>query len=104
MQNRSGTIGEEVADQVGIFLSVVTGFIVAQAWNTAILTRVSRHKSKDNAEWYVWMYATVTTLVALSLMVIWGYFVASRLYRPSVELKQLRTQAQAQAQAHLPNK
>jgi hypothetical protein len=42
--------------------------------------------------------------VALSLMVIWGYFVASRLYRPSVELKQLRTQAQAQAQAHLPNK
>lgn len=84
MKNRSNTFGEEVADQVGIFLSIVTGFIVAQGWNQAIKDTSERNKTDDNAHWYPWVYALIATMVALAIMVIWGYFVASRLYKPSL--------------------
>lgn len=90
MQNREGSFGEEVADQVGIFLSVVTGFIVANGWNNALLNHCSKQKNEKNENWYMWVYALVATIIALIIMIIWGYFVAKRLYRPSLELDQLR--------------
>ena len=91
MQNRSSNFGEEVADQVGIFLSVVTGFIVAQGWNAAIMDYCGKHKTEENGGWYPWTYAVAATIIALIIMVIWGYFVASKLYRPSKQLAKLRT-------------
>ena len=93
MQNRSSTFGEEIADQVGIFLSVVTGFIVAQGWNSAISDYCTKQKTEENENWYPWVYAVIATLIALSIMIMWGYFVASRLYRPTTELAQLRKDA-----------
>ncbi len=90
MINRSNTFGEEVADQVGIFLSVVTGFIVAQGWNQAIKETSAKYRSDDNDNWYPWVYAFVATVVALLIMTIWGYFVASRIYKHSVEMKKMR--------------
>ena len=93
MINRSNTFGEEVADQVGIFLSVVTGFIVAQGWNQAIKDTAARHKSEDNEHWYPWVYALVATVIALLIMTIWGYFVASRIYKHSVEMSHMRNKS-----------
>ena len=89
MQNRSNTFGEEIADQVGIFLSVVTGFIVAQGWNTAIRESCVKHKNDENFECYNWVYALVATVAALIVMITWGYFVASRLYKQSAQSAQV---------------
>ncbi len=91
MINRSNTFGEEVADQVGIFLSIVTGFIVAQGWNQAIKDTSERNKTDNNSQWYPWVYALVATIVALAIMAMWGYFVASRLYKPSLERAKQRS-------------
>lgn len=93
MQNRSNTFGEEVADQVGIFLSVVTGFIVAQSWNTAIRESCKKHKTDENKESYNWIFAMSATLASLFIMICWGYFVASRLYKPSESLNHARKSA-----------
>jgi len=91
MINRSNTFGEEVADQVGVFLSIVTGFIVAQAWNTAFKDMSERHhKSEFNEDWFWWVYALIATIVALCIMTLWGYYIASRFHHPdsiSVELR-----------------
>lgn len=90
MKNRSNTFGEEVADQVGIFLSVVTGFIVAQGWNQAIKDTAARNKTETNEHWYPWVYALIATVVALMIMTVWGYFVASRIYKPSLQRAKAR--------------
>ena len=130
MQNRSGSFGEEVADQIGIFLSVVTGFIVAQGWNTAFMTQClpprvppinvvccskerkaaaanpiddddDEEPAKDTS-WYPWVYAVAATAIALTIMTVWGYFVASRLYRPSARLQQARLEARGQTSNGIP--
>jgi hypothetical protein len=89
MQNRSGTFGEEVTDQVGIFLSVVTGFVVAQGWNKALLEYSSKYKTEENEDWYTWVYAIVLTFIALTIMIIWGYFIARNFSPPSKAMRHL---------------
>ena len=93
------TFLQEIADQVGIFLSIVVGFIVAQAWNRAVLDSTRKHRNRSNEEWFDWVYALVATLIGLLLMSLWGYFIASRMYGPSEELKQLRRELKLQQAA-----
>lgn len=96
MQNRSDTFGEEVADQVGIFLAVVTGFIVAQGWNHAILHVKKKHRTEKNEDWYVWVYAIIATVAALIIMTCWGYFVGHKLYKKHAQQDLQKLQKAAQ--------
>lgn len=76
------TLGEEIAATIALFLSVATGFIVAQGWNNAILEHSKRYRCQDNEAWFPWVYAVVATVVGLAIMTLWGYFAAGRLYIP----------------------
>jgi hypothetical protein len=96
---RNITFYEEVTDQIGIFLALVIGFVVAQAWNRSVYDSVSLHKNKTNEDWFDWVYTLIATLVGLTILIIWGYFVASRLFRPSEELQKLRQELRIQTQA-----
>ena len=83
MINRSGTFFEEVADQIGIFLSVVTGFMAAHGFNTAIRATAEKHQIDKDDEFFPWAYAIIVTVIAIFIMSLWGYFVASHIYHPS---------------------
>lgn len=69
------TFWDEIALQIGIFLSVVTGFIAAQLWYTAIDSFVSKQKVDKEDNYYVWSYAIILTIVAVIIMSLWGYYV-----------------------------
>lgn len=87
MINRSGTFWEEVADQIGIFLSVVTGFIAAHGFNVAIKNTAEKHQIDKDDELFPWAYAVIVTIIAIFIMSLWGYFVASKIYKPSRKMK-----------------
>jgi hypothetical protein len=69
------TFWDEIALQIGIFLSVVTGFIVAQLWYNAIDHFISKQKVDREDSLYGWSYAMIFTIVAIIIMSIWGYYV-----------------------------
>ncbi len=77
-RNTTKTFGEEILDQLGLFLAATFGLIVALAWNDAIrrTTVERRHKRPVSP----WTFAVITTVIAIALMSIWATFVASRLY------------------------
>src|SRR5690348_485903 len=69
------TFWDEIALQIGIFLSVVTGFIVAQTWYSAIESFITKQKVDKEDHYYVWSYAVIWTIVAIIIMSLWGYYV-----------------------------
>lgn len=79
MYNTTKTLGEEILDQMGLFLAATLGLIVALAWNDAI-----RHTTVENRNRRMklspWSFALIVSVIAIGLMAIWATFVATRLY------------------------
>jgi hypothetical protein len=79
MTNRSHTFFEEVTDQMGVFFSIVFGFIVANAWNSAI--RNSFREDDLHGTHWPYIYALLTLIVAVSFMSLWSYFVVRKTWK-----------------------
>ena len=79
MINRSQTFFEEVADQLGIFFSIVFGFICANAWNSAI--RNSFKEDDLHGTHWPFIYAFLTLIVGVTFMALWSYFVVKKTYK-----------------------
>jgi putative flippase GtrA len=68
---------KEITQQIGIFLALVIGFVVAQGWNRAVWESVSQHQNKDNEDWFWWVYTLIATVIGLSILIAWGYVVSN---------------------------
>ena len=79
MYNTTQTFGEEILDQLGLFLAATFGLIVALAWNDAIRQSTVDHRTRK-MKLSPWSFALIVTVIAIVLMAIWATFVASRLY------------------------
>ncbi len=79
MHNTTKTFGEEILDQMGLFLAATFGLIVALAWNDAIRRETIESNAYKN-KLSPWMFALIVTMIAIVLMAMWATFVATRLY------------------------
>lgn len=70
----------EMANQIGIFLSVVTGFIVAHSCNYAIQSTIERCQIDKDDPFLAWVYALIMFFVALFIMTAWGYLASRQIY------------------------
>lgn len=86
MYNTTKTFGEEILDQLGLFLAATFGLIVALAWNDAIRQATTDHHTRK-MKLSPWSFALIVTVIAIVLMAIWATFVASRLYPTPKGLK-----------------
>ena len=67
-------LARESVLQIGMFLSVVLGFLAAQAWNSAIQSTIAKHKKDLNDEYVPWSYAIVITLLGILAMIGWASY------------------------------
>jgi len=86
MYNTTKTFGEEILDQLGLFLAATFGLIVALAWNDAIRQATTDQHSRK-MKLSPWSFALIVTVIAIVLMALWATFVASRLYPTPKALK-----------------
>lgn len=70
----------EMANQIGVFLSVVTGFIVAHSFNFAIQSTIERYQIDKDDPFLAWVYALIMFFVALFIMTAWGYLASRQIY------------------------
>lgn len=70
----------EMANQIGIFLSVVTGFIVAHSCNYAIQSTIERYQIDKDDPFLAWVYALIMFFVAIFIMTGWGYLASRQIY------------------------
>lgn len=69
------TLAGEFMEQMGLVLSVTTGFIVATAWNKVSTRWLEKHENSENLYRIETLYALLVTVVAVLVMTLWIFYV-----------------------------